>query len=97
MGWIIATLILFAVGVILAVNGLSIPWWTVDGGGDVSTGDDYILSGTAGQPDAGQTNGGDYILNSGFWPGSAPPPPQFRIFLPTVVSQTANTSSPGFR
>ncbi len=78
-------------------TGFAIPWWTVDGGGGTSSGGGYILSGTAGQPDAGQTNGGDYTVSSGLWPGSEPPPPHFRFYLPIIMSQTANTSSSGFR
>ena len=42
-------------------------WSTVDGGGGVSTGAAYILSGTIGQPDAGDMSGGDYVLTGGFW------------------------------
>jgi hypothetical protein len=44
-------------------------WWSVDGGGDIFTGDgEYGLSGTMGQPDAGlgRTTGG-YRLRGGLW------------------------------
>lgn len=42
--------------------------WTIDGGGVMlSTGGDFELSGTIGQPDAGTLLGGDYELNGGFW------------------------------
>ena len=45
-----------------------IPRWTVDGGGDMwGYGDDYELSGTIGQPDAGAMTGGDFELTGGFW------------------------------
>lgn len=45
-----------------------IPWWTVDGGGGVSSNGQYTISGTIGQPDAGgpMTNG-QYSLTGGFW------------------------------
>ena len=46
-----------------------ISWSTIDGGGGRSTGGDYALVGTIGQPDAGQMSGGDYELSGGFWPG----------------------------
>ena len=49
-------------------NGLNIPWWTADGGGGLSSGGDYMLGGTIGQPDAGpDLTGGDFRLVGGFW------------------------------
>ena len=58
-------------------------WSTVDGGGATfSTGGDYTLGGTIGQPDAGVTIGGDYTLDGGFWGGAAL---QYRIYLPLVL------------
>ena len=45
----------------------SIDWWTVDGGGGTSTGGVYTVSGTVGQPDAGQMSGGNFTLEGGFW------------------------------
>ena len=45
-----------------------ISWSTIDGGGARSTGGDYALVGTIGQPDAGEMAGGDYKLSGGFWP-----------------------------
>jgi hypothetical protein len=40
----------------------------VDGGrGTFSTGGDYTLGGTIGQPDAGVMQGGDYTLGGGLW------------------------------
>jgi len=45
----------------------SIDWFTVDGGGGTSTGGVYSVSGTIGQPDAGQMNGGNFTLEGGFW------------------------------
>src|SRR3989304_4093527 len=42
--------------------------FTIDGGGVMrSTGGDFELSGTIGQPDAGAMTGGDFTLNGGFW------------------------------
>ncbi|MCB9913327.1 MAG: hypothetical protein H6827_10045 [Planctomycetes bacterium] len=45
----------------------SIEWSTIDGGGGTSTGGDYSLSGTVGQPDAGEMSGGEFALSGGFW------------------------------
>lgn len=45
-----------------------IPWFTVDGGGAMrSTGGNFELSGTIGQPDAGTMAGGPFTLTGGFW------------------------------
>ena len=41
---------------------------TIDGGGTMrSTGGDFELSGTIGQPDAGVMEGGGFTLSGGFW------------------------------
>jgi len=43
-------------------------WHSFDSGGVIrSTGGDFELSGTIGQPDAGTLAGGDFELNGGFW------------------------------
>jgi hypothetical protein len=47
--------------------GLSVDWFTVDGGGGTSTGGAYSLSGTIGQTDAALLTGGNYTLQGGFW------------------------------
>jgi hypothetical protein len=42
--------------------------FTIDGGGVMrSTGGDFELSGTIGQPDAGSLTGGDVEVTGGFW------------------------------
>ena len=46
-----------------------IVWSTIDGGGGQSSGGQYILTGTIGQPDAAYSSGGNYELLGGFWPG----------------------------
>ena len=48
-------------------------WWTVDGGGGTSTGGDFVLRGTIGQPDAGTLSGGDFVLRGGFGQPAGPP------------------------
>lgn len=61
--------------------GLS--WSTVDGGGSDSTGGNYTLSGTIGQPDAHNhpqaMSGGSYRLTGGLWviPGCVAVPADF--------------------
>lgn len=44
-----------------------VEWRTVDGGGGVSAGSGYQISGTVGQPDAGMLIGGGYRVSGGFW------------------------------
>ena len=46
-------------------------WHTVDGGGGTSSGGDFVLRGTIGQPDAGDLAGGDFALRGGFWQATA--------------------------
>jgi hypothetical protein len=58
----------FAVIAIAAqAQDYKIDWFTMDGGGGTSTGGVYSVSGTIGQPDAGQMSGGSYTLDGGFW------------------------------
>jgi hypothetical protein len=49
---------------------LSIGWSTVDGGGGVSSGGVFTLSGTIGQPDAGSMSGGAISCLGGYWAGA---------------------------
>jgi hypothetical protein len=46
-----------------------IVWSTIDGGGGYSSGGQCIVAGTIGQPDAAYSEGGQYELLGGFWPG----------------------------
>lgn len=53
-------------------DDFEIDWWTIDDGGHMfTTGGEFELSGTVGQPDANAIvmTGGDYELSGGFWPG----------------------------
>jgi hypothetical protein len=54
-----------------AADDFEISRSTIDGGGPgapgFSTGADFELSGTIGQPDAGILSGGDFELSGGFW------------------------------
>jgi hypothetical protein len=49
------------------VNDYAVSWWSVDGGGGVSSGGQFALQATAGQADAAIMDGGTYTLTSGFW------------------------------
>lgn len=57
--------------------GPSVNQFTVDAGGGTSTGGNFELSGTAGQPDAGgELSGGTFAVVGGFWPGAITPAPE---------------------
>ena len=61
----------------VVADDFTLDWWTVDSGGEMwTTGGDFELSGTIGQPDASLTvmTGGDYALAGGFWAGAAEEP-----------------------
>jgi hypothetical protein len=79
----IAVLLLAAVAQAQSGGDYDLSWWTVDGGGTMySTGGDYSLGGTAGQPDSAVWSGGGYSLAGGFWGGVGV---DYRIYLPLVL------------
>ena len=85
--------VIILLGVIILLSSASIGYayladytiqqWTVDAGGGTSISDQYSLSGTIGQTDAGMLSGGDYSLAGGFWGGGWLPERQF--FLPIIT------------
>jgi len=52
-----------------AFGKYKIEWYTIDGGGGQSSGGQYVLTGTIGQPDAAYSGSGNYQVLGGFWPG----------------------------
>jgi hypothetical protein len=51
-----------------SAQSYNISWYKVAGGGGTSSGGQYSLSGTIGQPDAsGALTGGNYSITGGFW------------------------------
>lgn len=81
---LLALALVVTAGGLLAQGGFEISWWTVDGGGGVSTGDNYSVAGTIGQPDAGRMTGGDFEIVGGFWGSSSAGPPENLVLLPFV-------------
>ena len=84
----LACLVLLVAVPVLAQSGggYDLSWSTVDGGGwTFSTGGDYSLGGTAGQPDAGLMTGGTYSLGGGFWGGGAAAAPPGGLYLPLMM------------
>ncbi len=63
----------FSIGSLAAVGSATaqtydLSWYTFDGGGATfSSGGDFELGGSIGQPDAGVLTGGDFELIGGFW------------------------------
>jgi len=60
-------LMILAIAPATFAQDFAINWYTIDGGGGFSAGGDFTLSGTIGQPDAGDLSGGDFTLRGGFW------------------------------
>jgi Tol biopolymer transport system component len=52
----------------------SLDWFTVDGGGGMSSDGMLTFAGTAGQPDAGTMSDGALTMQGGFWPALATAP-----------------------
>ena len=46
----------------ISLSQYQISAFTVDGGGGISSGDGYLLSGTVGQPEAGVIPGNMYVM-----------------------------------
>jgi hypothetical protein len=83
-------ILLFLAGSVLAQSGdrYDLSWWTVDGGGDTfSTGGNYTLGSTIGQPDADTLTGGGYTLGGGFWGGGVVVAAEYKVYLPVVLRQ----------
>ena len=95
---LLGVLVLAATVTALARSGLSLDWWTVDGGGGAaSTGGDVTLAGTGGQHDAGAMSGGAYSLAGGFWVGGvvpSPTPTPTETATPTATYAPTHTPTP---
>jgi len=67
----IAGLVLLGVALLagesLRAQNYSIDWYTIAGGGGTSSGGNFAVSGTIGQPAAGTMSGGNFSLTGGFW------------------------------
>jgi hypothetical protein len=60
------TALLMAVSMVHA--DYQIDWYTIDGGGGMSSGGIYTLTGTIGQHDASYSQSEIFIVMGGFWP-----------------------------
>ena len=84
----LALVLLVAIGLVSVRGngGYQIPRWSASGSRGQGTGGDYVLQGSAGQPDTGQGSGGDYILRGGFKLGGTVQEGH-DIYLPLVLRQ----------
>lgn len=86
----LSLLLLLLATVTLRANGgvFGINWWTTESGAVASGSGEqgsYSLSGTLGQPDAGNQAGGTFQLSGGYWSGSTKA--DFSVFLPLIVRE----------
>jgi hypothetical protein len=83
--WQLLTLILLLALLPLFLASASasynLSWWSVDGGGNKSTGGGYTLQGAIGQPDAGQMRDGNFSLSGGYLVGAM----QQAVYLPHLA------------
>ena len=66
---VIALLVVLLLMAVPALGSYDLSWHTIDGGGGTNSGGQYIVRGTIGQHDAAYSQGGDYEVLGGFWPG----------------------------
>ena len=75
--------LVFAAAVRAGGGNFSVGWWSVDGAGDSGASATFVLSGTAGQADAGSGASANYALHGGFWTGGGEL--GYALYLPVVV------------
>lgn len=67
-------------------SGYDLSWNTVDSSSSPVTGSGYMLTGLAGQPDAGMSlTGGGYTLAGGFWIEGSANSRKSTVHLPIVL------------
>jgi len=75
--------IILVLGISVCAFSYQIDWFTIDGGGGYSSsGNQYSINGTIGQPDAGVLIGGSNSLSGGFWfEQDLTPPPKYSFWM----------------
>lgn len=66
---IVLSFLLFSLITIPTAADYRIDWYTIDGGGEQSSGGSYVLIGSIGQPDAANSAAQNCELLGGFWSG----------------------------
>jgi hypothetical protein len=83
---VLALSALIGVTAVIAEGGIDLGWWKFTGGGlTTSSGGDYGLGASIGQPEAGDLHGGSYTLTGGFLSFPAPSGP-----IPTTYTISGN-------
>jgi hypothetical protein len=77
---VLLTLLIFAVlagplAMAQTSEVFDLSWSTIDAGGGTSSGGEFEVSGTIGQPDVGMASGGAFELTGGFWNSEIVIPP----------------------
>jgi hypothetical protein len=77
-----------------------VQWWTVNGGGQTSSGGTFEITGTIGQPDAGEMSAGIFSVTGGFWTSENPFVPvellSFEVVDNQIESDTTFTDAMNF-
>ncbi len=76
---------LVVIGSVLAGGGMVVGQHVIGGGGGMSSGGDYAVYTTIGQPVVGTSSRGDYELCAGYWCGASP---GIRLYLPTMKKKS---------
>ncbi len=90
-----ASISMFASALVLspAHAAYDIPQHVIAGGGGTSSSGAYVLTGTIGQSVLGQSSGGNYIVNGGFWGGGAVEGGLFDILVNVSLSGSGSPNS----
>ena len=70
--WIVVVLVVLSTVWASAQSGgeWTIGRWAITGGGGTSSGGEFLVRGSMGQPEAGEAlTGGEFTVRGGFWPG----------------------------
>lgn len=82
--------LVLALGLVVGTPSLAqteVASWTIDGGGQTSSGGSFEVSGTVGQPDADSLTGGSFEVQGGFWTSENP-------FVPVELQRFEIVSCP---
>jgi len=89
-------------------GGYNPGWSSIDAGAGISSGGEFTLRGTVGQPDTDRLTGGSYTLAGGFWgqpvpigavisPPDAPPPRNYYIIRQVTLTWTPVSSATAYQ
>jgi hypothetical protein len=83
---LLAALVLAPAALAQVSADYALGWNLISGGGGLSTGTNYRITGSIGQPVTGVAQSGAFRLETGYWfRASLPPLPQQFIYLPCVT------------